>query len=152
MQFEKQGRLNDLGKMIAQLHKEANLPESPDVVQTILAEMQAASEFQRDMGIPVSSAKLMQNIKSRLYSDALKLIGSVESYDQIQPYDGDGKFRDAIMKLAAGYATKNRTLAPGQHKAKTGRPKSTEPNSREEDEPLFLGDSDLRRMKMRGEW
>ena len=152
MKIERQNRFNELAKMISQVHKEANLPESADVVQTILAEMQAASEFQRDMGIPVSSAKLMQNIKSRLYTDALKLIGSAESYEQLQPYDGEGKFRDALMKLAAGHATKNRTLAPAQPKVEKGKPRVVEAPARTKDEPMFLGDADLRRMKMRGEW
>lgn len=153
MKVERQNRFNELAKTISVVHKESGLPEDSDTVQAVLQEMQAAAEFQKDMGIPVSSAKLLENIKSRLYTNALRLIGSVKSYDdELKKYDSDGRGRDAIMRLATGHATKNRTLNVSQPKAEKGRPQTVEATARSKDEPLFLGDSDLRKMKMRGEW
>lgn len=148
---QKEEKFTNLAKHISNLHKEAGLIDSPEMVRSVILEMQAAKELQEQTGVPISPSKLINSIKSRVYSDALKIVSSFKSFDDASAYDKDESFRNAMIRLATEHASKNRTLSRGQPQEEIRQRPAVESRTRRE-EPKFIGESELRKMKLRGEW
>lgn len=147
----RQTRIGELGQQIANLHKESGLTDDPIIASVFLDQLQEAARVQKELGVPVSSGKIVQSVKNSIEKVTSKTLLAVESLSQIK----DPALRNHIVNLVTQYATAQKAPPAGQpeitNKAQkkfvkaSNEPQSPKPNR-------FLTESQLARMQREGKF
>jgi len=158
---QREEKFISMAKKIAEVHAASEVSDDPETVFTIAKTMQAAAALQREDGIERPIEQIVRDVGEKRFKGAVDVITNEKSKAKVlSEYRKNPQFRDFINEIA--------TQRPAEYEAKRKARSSQTSNTRFVDEAKtidqiassnkytgyskFIGDSDIRQLKLQGKW